>query len=73
MRAALAALASTFALAACGPSGPFLPCARACRAEYNCPPGEPNRTCEAALAECIDDCRAVPGEEAQSGEGADDQ
>ena len=68
MRAAIAALASTFALAACGPSGPFLPCARACRAEYNCPPGEPDRACEAALAECVEDCRAEEDAGAEDGE-----
>ena len=43
-------------VAACGPSGPFLPCMRECSADYPCPPGEPNPACEAALAECQAEC-----------------
>jgi hypothetical protein len=52
------------ALAACGgPSKPVIPCVRVCHSDYDCPPGEPNPNCEAALADCLDECQMTPEEE----------
>lgn len=54
----LAALISVaLVLAACGPTGPERKkCEDGCSASYQCPPGEPNPACEAALIECQDNC-----------------
>jgi cysteine-rich repeat protein len=54
----LAAIISiALVLAACGSTSPQRKkCESNCSAKYECPPGEPNPACEAALADCQDNC-----------------
>lgn len=44
------------ALGGCGPSGPYLPCARHCAQVWDCPTGERQPACDTGLEQCLDDC-----------------
>ena len=47
----------------CGPSGPYLPCARRCVAAWDCPTGERQPACDEGLNLCLDDCAAMGGDQ----------